>query len=91
MAAMQLGKHVTFKNHLPRYLRSKMLTQAALKYKVVTQMGNQGSSGDGVGNCWMVYADIIGCHDVYVWTDRPVWPQGIAWPTATACRTPELD
>ena len=33
---------------------ARILTEAAKKYKVVTQMGNQGSSGDGVRNAGMV-------------------------------------
>jgi len=70
-----------------------MLTQAAEKYKVVTQMGNQGSSNDGVRRLMEWYnAGVIGhVHDVYVWTDRPVWPQGIAWPNKTAAVPAELD
>ena len=36
--------------------------------------------------------DIIGdVHTVYCWTDRPVWPQGIPWPTASAPIPKELD
>jgi hypothetical protein len=59
-----------------------MLTQAAERYKVVTQMGNQGASGDGVRKLQEWYdAGLIGkVHTVYCWTNRPVWPQGIAWP-----------
>src|SRR5690606_38247849 len=49
MAAMQLGKHVYVQKPLTHDIyEARMLTQAAEKYKVVTQMGNQGSSGDGV-------------------------------------------
>ena len=60
-----------------------MLTEAANKLKVVTQMGNQGSSGDGVRQMQEWYdAGIIGDVDkIYIFTNRPVWPQGIAWPT----------
>ena len=49
MAAMQLNKHVYVQKPLTHDIyEARMLTQAAHKYKVVTQMGNQGSSGDGV-------------------------------------------
>src|SRR5690606_36764285 len=49
LAAMQLGKHVYVQKPLtPDIFEARALTAAAKKYKVVTQMGNQGASGDGV-------------------------------------------
>ena len=49
MAAMQLGKHVYIQKPLAHDIYEvRMLTEAAPRYKVVTQMGNQGASGDGV-------------------------------------------
>src|SRR5580692_9107219 len=49
MSAMQLGKHVYVQKPLTHDIyEARMLTEAAKRYKVVTQMGNQGSSGDGV-------------------------------------------
>ncbi|AHM63057.1 oxidoreductase [Flammeovirgaceae bacterium 311] len=83
MAAMQLGKHVYVQKPLTHDIyEARKLTEAANKYKVVTQMGNQGASGDGVRQLMEWYgAGIIGdVHTVYTWTDRPVWPQGIPWP-----------
>ncbi|GAA4428010.1 Gfo/Idh/MocA family oxidoreductase [Pontibacter saemangeumensis] len=84
MAAMQLGKHVYVQKPLTHDIyEARALTDAAKKYKVVTQMGNQGASGDGVRQLREWYdADVIGdVHTIYAWTDRPVWPQGISWPT----------
>src|SRR4051812_37509113 len=83
MAAMRMGKHVYVQKPLTHDIyEARMLTEAAGKYKVVTQMGNQGSSGDGVRRLMEWYnAGMIGdVSDVYIWTDRPVWPQGVAWP-----------
>lgn len=94
MAAMQLGKHVYVQKPLAHDVyEARMLTEAAKKYKVVTQMGNQGSSGDGVRTLREWYdADQIGdVHTVYCWTNRPVWPQGIAWPKEPATVPTELD
>jgi len=52
MAAMQLGKHVYVQKPMTHDIyEARKLTEAARRYKVVTQMGNQGASGDGVGNC----------------------------------------
>ena len=45
--AMQLGKHVYVEKPLTRTpWEARLLTQAAAKYKVATQMGNQGYSHD---------------------------------------------
>jgi predicted dehydrogenase len=94
MAAMQLGKHVYVQKPLTHDIyEARMLTEAAKKYKVVTQMGNQGSSGDGVRQLKEWYnADLVGdVHTVYCWTNRPVWPQGIAWPGQKSEVPKELD
>src|SRR5690606_40519718 len=48
LAAMQLGKHVYVQKPLTHDIfEARALTAAAKKYKVVTQMGNQGASNDG--------------------------------------------
>ena len=94
MAAMELGKHVYVEKPLTHDIyEARMLTEAAEKYKVVTQMGNQGASGDGVRRMQEWYnAGLLGeIHTVHVWTNRPVWPQGIAWPTEKASVPTELD
>ena len=83
MAAMQLGKHVYVQKPLTHDIyEARMLTEAAKRYKVVTQMGNQGGSGDGVRTMQEWYkAGLIGeVNKVYAWTNRPVWPQGIPTP-----------
>ena len=92
--AMQLGKHVYVQKPLTHDIyEARLLTDAAKKYKVVTQMGNQGASNDGTRLLSEWYdADLIGdVHTVYCWTNRPVWPQGIAWPTTKAEIPKELD
>tara|TARA_R110002049_G_scaffold309212_1_gene518680 strand:+ start:2522 stop:3982 length:1461 start_codon:yes stop_codon:yes gene_type:complete len=94
MAAMQLGKHVYVQKPLAHDIyEARKLTEAAKKHKIVTQMGNQGSSGDGVRKLREWYnAGLIGdVHTVYCWTDRPVWPQGIPWPSTNAEIPKELD
>lgn len=94
MAAMQLGKHVYVQKPLSHDIyEARMLTEAAVKHKVVTQMGNQGSSSDGVRQLMEWYnAGIIGdAKDVYIWTDRPVWPQGVPWPKQSSAVPSELD
>ena len=94
IAAMQLGKHVYVQKPLTHDIyEARILTEAAKKYKVVTQMGNQGASGDGVRRAKELYdGGAIGdVHTVYTWTNRPVWPQGIPTPTGKFEIPKELD
>jgi len=94
LAAMQLGKHVYVQKPLTHDIyEARILTAAAKKYKVVTQMGNQGASNDGPRQMKEWYeAGLIGdVHTVYAWTNRPVWPQGIPWPDKKAEIPKELD
>ena len=93
-SAMQLGKGVYVQKPMTHDIwEARLLTEAAKKYKVVTQMGNQGASNDGTRQMAEWYdADIIGdVHTVYCWTNRPVWPQGIAWPQPDPNVPKELD
>lgn len=86
IAAMQLGKHVYVQKPLAHDIyEARMMTEAANRYKVVTQMGNQGGSGEGVRKMKEWYdAGLIGkVEKVYCWTNRPVWPQGIPAPSGT--------
>ena len=83
MAAMRRGKHVYVQKPLTRLVsEARALTEAARKYKVVTQMGNQGHSQNGVRDiCEWIWAGVIGeVKEVHAWTNRPVWPQGIGRP-----------
>lgn len=83
-AAMQLNKHVYVQKPLTHNIyEARFLTEAARKYKIVTQMGNQGASGEGVKTMgkWFNDGTIGKVSEVHVWTNRPVWPQGIPTPT----------
>src|SRR5207344_2702028 len=94
MAAMEMGKHVYVQKPLTHDIyEARMLTEAAKKYKVVTQMGNQYASADHVRTAkeW-VDAGLIGdVKNVITWTNRPVWPQGIPTPTGKFEIPKELD
>ncbi len=86
MAAMQLGKHVYVQKPLSRTVsEARALTEAARRYKVVTQMGNQGHSGEGVRLIeeWINDGAIGKVHEVHCWTNRPIWPQGMPRPADT--------
>ena len=80
LAAMQMGKHVYTQKPLTHDIyEARILGQAAKKYKVITQMGNQGGSGNGVRRMKEIYdSGVIGKVDrVICWTNRPVWPQAV--------------
>ena len=94
MAAIKSGKHVYVQKPLTHDIyEARMLAEAAKKYQVVTQMGNQFASADYVRITkeW-VDAGLIGdVTRVYAWTNRPVWPQGIPTPTGKFDIPKELD
>jgi predicted dehydrogenase len=79
LACMRAGKHVYVQKPLAYSVgEARALTEAARQCKVITQMGNQGRSGNGVRLvCEWLWADAIGqVREVHAWTNRPVWPQG---------------
>jgi len=94
MAAMRRGKHVYVQKPMTHTVyEARMLTEAARKYKVATQMGNQGHSGEGVRLiCEWIWDGAIGkVAEVHAWTNRPIWPQGIDRPSDTPPVPPTLD
>ncbi len=82
-AAMESGKHVYCEKPLTWSVHeSRVLRETAARSKVVTQMGNQGHSSEDARlvNEW-IQAGIIGkVTEVHVWTNRPIWPQGVPRP-----------
>jgi predicted dehydrogenase len=96
MAAMERGKHVYMQKPLTHSVHeARVLTEAARKYKVATQMGNQGRSGEGPRLlCEWVWDGAIGkVREAHAWTNRPVWPSGIevGRPTEAVENPPDLD
>jgi predicted dehydrogenase len=94
MAAMQMGKHVFVQKPLTRTVsEARALTEAARRYKVVTQMGNQGHSEEGLRLLeeWLNAGAIGDVREVHCWTNRPIWAQGIPRPTDTPAVPAGLD
>src|SRR5450755_2426315 len=82
-AAMRLGKHVYCQKPLTQTIyEARYLRNLAGESGVVTQMGNQGSAADGLRRAVeCIQAGIIGqVREVHVWTNRPIWPQGMNRP-----------
>ena len=81
--AMTLGKHVYVQKPLTHSVyEARLLAALARKYRVATQMGNQGNSFDWCRRVaeW-IWDDAIGeVTEVHCWTDRPIWPQGLMVP-----------
>jgi hypothetical protein len=81
--AIAMGKHAYVQKPLTHSVyESRLLTKLAAKYKVATQMGNQGSSGEGVNLTveWLQNGEIGDVKKVESFTDRPIWPQGLNVP-----------
>ncbi len=81
--AMRLGKHCFVQKPLTHSLyEARRLAEIAREMKVATQMGNQGTASSGLRKAAaLVRAGVIGTvKEVHVWTNRPIWPQGIDRP-----------
>jgi predicted dehydrogenase len=94
MEAMKRGKHVFVQKPLTHTIEeARVLRQAAKKYGVITQMGNQGHAGEGgrLVNEWLWDGAIGDVTEAHCWTNRPIWPQAIDAPTDTPSVPPTLD
>ncbi len=94
VTCMQVGKHVYVEKPLTRLAgEARLLAQAAERYKVATQMGNQGYSHDATRvACEIFWSGEIGeVKEVHAWTGRPSWPQGMAKTPAPTAVPDTLD
>jgi predicted dehydrogenase len=81
--AMKMGKHVFCQKPLTHSVyEARTMRETAKKYKVATQMGNQGSAESGLRRAVeAIQGGVIGdVRELYVWSNRPIWPQGIDRP-----------
>lgn len=84
--AITMGKHAYTQKPLTHSVyESRLLTKLAEKYKVATQMRNQGSSAEGVRLAceWIWNGEIGEVKKIEAYTNRPIWPQGLRTPTDT--------
>ena len=94
MAAIALKKGVYVAKPMTRTVfEARALAKAAREQRVATQMSVQSTSTDpAVTTEEWVKSGVIGkVHEVLVWTDRPVWPQGLVRPADKANTPRSLD
>ena len=87
MMAIQRGLHTFVQKPLVHSVyEAREIRKAAAQYKVATQMGNQGSAETGLRRAVeCIQAGMIGdVKEVHVWSNRPIWPQGISNPLPKA-------
>jgi len=83
ITALKLGKHVYCQKPLTQNVwEAREMRRLASEKKVATQMGNQGSGESGLRRAVeVIQAGVIGApKELHVWTNRPIWPQGLDRP-----------
>lgn len=92
--AMKLGKHCFCQKPLVQTVaEARMMRQLANEKKLATQMGNQGSAENGLRRAVeVVQAGVIGKPlELHVWSNRPIWPQGLDRPAGEDSVPESLD
>lgn len=90
--AMERGIHVYVQKPLTHNIyEARLLTEMAREKQVVTQMGNQGASNPDQLQIqkWINEGMIGTVTAVNVWTNRPVWPQGVEMSKPDASAKPD--
>ncbi|MBN1478811.1 Gfo/Idh/MocA family oxidoreductase [candidate division KSB1 bacterium] len=83
MDAIKSGKHVYVAKPMTRTIyEARAITTAAKEAGVATQMSVQSCKSDA--SCktaeWLAAGAVGQVREVHVWSDRPVWPQGVLRP-----------
>ncbi|MDB5351718.1 MAG: hypothetical protein JWN86_2965, partial [Planctomycetota bacterium] len=84
--AMKMGKHCfTQKPMAWSVEEARVMRELAADKKLCTQMGNQGTAENGFRQgVATIRSGLLGSiKEIHVWTNRPIWPQGIGRPKDT--------
>jgi hypothetical protein len=93
MMALKMKKHAYVQKPLTHTIHeARALRKQAALSGVATQMGNQGHASEGARliNEWIADGAIGEIREVYCWTNRPIWPQGIDAPVEMPSQPPTL-
>lgn len=94
LTAIRSGKHVFCESPLTHTVsEARLITQAAREHKVATQMSNQLHNVEGTRQAveW-IQAGVIGTvGEIFCWSDRPTWLQGLTRPSETPPIPPHFD
>ncbi len=94
LLAMSMGKHCFCQKPLTHSVyEARKMRETAAKMKVATQMGNQGSAGSGLRRAVeVIQSGAIGpVRELHVWSNRPIWPQGMDRPEGSDAVPEHLD
>ncbi|MBE0534862.1 MAG: Gfo/Idh/MocA family oxidoreductase [Phycisphaerae bacterium] len=94
LQAMKMGKHVYCAKPLTRTVyESHLLRETARETGVATQMSVQSDANESQRMlCEWIWGGAIGkVREVHVWSDRPIWPQGLDRPKDTPAVPKGLD
>ena len=94
LEAIRRNTHVYCAKPLTRTVHeSRILTRAAADSPVATQMSIQTNAAEDhrVLTEWIRDGAIGDVREVHIWSNRPIWPQGIETPTAIPSCPPTLD
>ena len=94
LRAMKMGKHCFCQKPLVQTVyEARQMRQIAKEKNLATQMGNQGSAETGLRRAVeVIQSGVIGTpQQLHVWTNRPVWPQGLNRPEGSDPVPPNLD
>jgi len=84
--AMRMGKHCFCQKPLTWSVEeARLMRTLAAEKKLCTQMGNQGTAENGFrAGVELIRSDTLGAvKEIMVWTNRPIWPQGMGRPKGT--------
>lgn len=80
LMAMRMGKHCFCQKPLTHTIEeARLMGQVAREKKLATQMGNQGTAENSLREmAAALRSGFLGkISEVHIWTNRPVWPQGL--------------
>jgi predicted dehydrogenase len=84
--AMKMGHHLYCEKPLTHDVHeARVMRETAKKYNVATQMGNMGTASSGFREgVEIIQSGALGpIEEVHVWSNRPIWPQGVDRPKDT--------